>query len=433
MLRNRVIKAAKEISWITCGQLLVIFGGLFGVSLLTDFLTPSQYGALSLGSSLGLLINSVFLVPISNGSIRFFSAAKSEDNIANYFRALFNIILKIFALTFIFYFLLIRILSYLGYQAWLNLALASLLFGCFLGLNNIFNNIQNASRNRSVVAIHKGLMTFFRFFFAILLIKFLGNTTKNAMYGQALGMFFVLISQTFFLKKLVEKSVIGTVQRKITSAWESKILSYSWPFSTWGLLNWFVNSIDRWALLFFSSPETVGLYVVIYQIGYHPISIIIGLLTNYIEPIYYQKVGNFEDSNKLKSTYRFAMKLNFTFIIFLLFIVLIGFYFHEIIFSIFLDQRYRSVSYLLGPMMLVSILDGNTRILSILIQTKKETKSLILPNCITSLSGIIFTLIGAYFFELRGILIAFILNAIFKLIWFYSLTRNKYMNLELKS
>ena len=161
MLKIKVVKAAKEISWITFGQIFIVVGGLFGVRLLTNYLTPSQYGELSLGLSLGVLINGVFIGPISNGSSRFFSAANLEKDSGNYFRAVFNILLKVLLLIFIFSLLLITIFSFLGYQKWLNLLIASLCFGCFYGLNNMLNNIQNASRKRFVVAIHKILMTFF--------------------------------------------------------------------------------------------------------------------------------------------------------------------------------------------------------------------------------------------------------------------------------
>ena len=98
------------------------------------------------------------------------------------------------------------------------------------------------------------------------------------------------------------------------------------------------------------------------------------MLTNYLEPIYFQKAGDGIDANKLKSTYRLAMRINFIFIIFLVFLVLIGFNFHETIFSILLDPRYRSVSYLLGPMMLISLLEGNCRIILTLLQTAKDTR-----------------------------------------------------------
>ena len=62
-------------------------------------------------------------------------------------------------------------------------------------------------------------------------------------------------------------------------------------------------------------------------------------------------------------------------------------------------------------------------------QTKKETKSLILPNCVTGLTGITLSLIGAYFYDIKGILFASFINVIFRYIWFYSLSRQQYKNL----
>ena len=82
--------------------------------------------------------------------------------------------------------------------------------------------------------------------------------------------------------------------------------------------------------------------------------------------------------------------------------------------------------------MLVSLLDGNTNLIAAVLHTKKETKSLIVPQCATGLSGIVLTLIGAYFYDLKGILFAFMINAIFKFIWFYSLTRKQYENPKFK-
>ena len=429
MLKVRVLNAAREISWITFGEILTIIGGLLGIRLLTNFLTPSQYGELSLGLTLGVMINSVFIGPVSNGFSRFFWAAKLEQDSSNYFKAVFNIVLKVFILILFFSFLLIVIFSSFEYQKWINLIIASLFFGCFYSLNNMLNNIQNASRKRYIVAIHKGLMTISRFLFAILLIKFFGKTTINAIYGQAFGMLIVLLSQSFFLKRLVDQNSIGDIKEKLINIWELRIIKYSWPFATWGILSWFVNSIDKWALHFFSNPETVGLYATIYQIGFYPISILISLITSYIEPIYYQKVGDGNDSMKLKSTYRLAMRNNFILIGLLLVIVLMGFYFHEIIFSILVDQKYKSVSYLLGPMMLISLIEGMSRVISTILQTKKETKSLILPNCVTGLTGITLSLIGAYFYDIKGILFGSFINVIFRYIWFYCLSRQQYKNL----
>ena len=132
MLKVRIVKAVREISWITIGQLFIVIGGLFGVRILTNYLTPSQYGHLSLGLSLGVLINGVFIGPISSGSCRFFSIAKLDQDTGNYFKGVLNILLKVFLLILIFSLSLLIIFYFLGYQNWLNLIIASLCFGCFL-------------------------------------------------------------------------------------------------------------------------------------------------------------------------------------------------------------------------------------------------------------------------------------------------------------
>ena len=117
MQKIRLLNAAKEISWITFGQVLIVVGGLFGVRILTNYLTPSQYGELSLGLSLGVLINGVFIGPISNGAGRFFSTAKNENDSGNYFIGVLRIVIKVFLYILVFSFLLITIFYFLGFQA----------------------------------------------------------------------------------------------------------------------------------------------------------------------------------------------------------------------------------------------------------------------------------------------------------------------------
>ena len=218
MQKIRVLKAVKEISWITFGQVLVVLGGLVGVRILTNYLTPTQYGELSLGLSVGLLINVVFIIPISNGASRFFSSSRLEEDSGNYFKALFNIIVKVFVLILIFSTLLIIIFSSIGFQKWIDLLIASLCFGCFFGLNNMSNNIQNASRKRHIVAIHKGLMTFFRFLFAVLSIKFLEIRLSTQCMAKLLECL-LFFCRKYFFKKLLNESNSQAIQNQITNYW----------------------------------------------------------------------------------------------------------------------------------------------------------------------------------------------------------------------
>ena len=78
---NRLKKATKEISSISLGYSFTAIGGLLGVRILTAYLTPSQYGELALGITMGGFFYSVLIGPLTNGITRFFSIAKEKKEI----------------------------------------------------------------------------------------------------------------------------------------------------------------------------------------------------------------------------------------------------------------------------------------------------------------------------------------------------------------
>ena len=91
---DRLKKATKEISSISLGYFFTAVGGLLGVRILTAYLTPSQYGELALGITMGGFFYSVLIGPLTNGITRFFSIAKEKKEIRFYLFNIFQIILK---------------------------------------------------------------------------------------------------------------------------------------------------------------------------------------------------------------------------------------------------------------------------------------------------------------------------------------------------
>ena len=94
MIIYKIYKSIKELSSISIGYLFTALGGLLGVRILTAYLTPSQYGELSLGITMGGVIYSVFFGPLTNGITRFFPIAKEKKEISFYLFNVFNIIIK---------------------------------------------------------------------------------------------------------------------------------------------------------------------------------------------------------------------------------------------------------------------------------------------------------------------------------------------------
>jgi len=97
MIIYKIHNSIKELSSISIGYLFTALGGLLGVRILTAYLTPSQYGELSLGITMGGFIYSVFFGPLTNGITRFFPVAKDKKELSFYLFNVLNIIIKGFS------------------------------------------------------------------------------------------------------------------------------------------------------------------------------------------------------------------------------------------------------------------------------------------------------------------------------------------------
>ncbi len=426
-LNNRILG---EITSISAGYFLTVLGALVGIRIITNFLSPSQYGELSLGITTGCLLYSIFFGPLSNGVSRFLSIARKKRQTNLFLKISFNIFTKINIFLALFSFLIIIFFYILGITEWMNLAIASIGFGFLYGFNNIIITLQSIYRTRGIVSFHQGLMTIMRFLFAIFFIKIFGSSSEAAMYGQFVGLSLVFFSQYYFLKSTLKKEIRNDIDSSPNFNWDLKIIKYTIPLVGLGFVSWLRLAFEKWGLLFFTDYDSaVGFYAIIYQYGYYPISIIVGVLTNYLRPIYFDKAG--DDNKKLKLTFRIGIKIFVFSFISLFILVIVIFYNRDFIFKIILNENYFNIAYLIGPMMMTALFNESTFFISLLLQTKKNTKMVFLPNAITHISGILLSILGLYFGGLYGLVFASLINSIFKFLFFTFLCISEYKKIDI--
>ena len=178
--------------------------------------------------------------------------------------------------------------------------------------------------------------------------------------------------------------------------------------------------------IFTNYDEALGYYAIIYQFGYYPISLLINLLTNYLKPIYYERAG--DNKERLISTYLLGIKIFISVVVSLTFLIYIVFNYEiNILFNF--NDKYKSVSYLIGIMMMSSLLNESTSFVTLLIKTKRDTKPLLKPNALSYLFGLLLTLTGAYIYGLYGVVLASLLNSSIRFIYFSLLCNNHYKKL----
>ena len=120
-----------------------------------------------------------------------------------------------------------------------------------------------------------------------------GRSSTVAMSGYIVATLVVLVSQLLLFQPIVQAANIeGGTSVGLRNKWRNEILNYSPPFGVWGVFTWFQLASDRWALKLFTSPSEVGVFAVLYQLGYYPVTLLTGMLVTLISPILFERSGD---------------------------------------------------------------------------------------------------------------------------------------------
>lgn len=406
------------------GQALATLGGLLGVRLLTNMMTPFSYGELALGMTFLTLIQQLIMGPVTNGFGRYFVIAQEKSEINAYLRSVWSILVKSSLLTVGIFSALTIALLLTNNLIWVSLLALSSLFSLVSSYNIALDNIQNAARQRVVVACHQGLSQWLRFLLAAGLILLLGSSSRTAMLGYFLSALIVLFSQWFFFQKnsiFQGQSGWAGVDWNSSSIWENRIIQFALPFSAWGLFSWAQMSSDRWALQTFQSTTSVGFYSVLYQLGYYPITILTGIFVQFISPLLYRQVGDATESKRVRSAQRFTNQLTLAVLGLTGLATFLAWGLKEVVFRILVASEYQGVSYLLPWIVLSGGLFAAGQISALTALNNNQPQKLLIPKIVTSLFGVALSFFGAYFYGLEGVVGAGVLFSLVYFVWVYSL------------
>lgn len=417
---DRFRRLTTESTWIVLGQFIAVLGALAGIRILTEFMDPELYGQLALGLTLASLVSQAFMGPISAGSSRFFGAASEAAELKPYLRAIrrltSNLTIALIFLTSI----SIAGLTFFEYKSWILLIIASIGFALFTGYNNIFNALQNAARNRKIVALHSGVTPWARILIAVILIYIFGVSATVVIMGYVIATVIILTSHFFYFQPILKiaKTQVST-QNNTVDFWQARIINYSWPFATWGIFVALHLASDKWALATFSSSENVGFYTVLFQIGYFPVAIFTEMLVSVVSPIIFQRAGDASSQQRVLN----ATRLNVLIVGIVLTVTSITFMIawagHAIIFDFLAAKQYAKVSYLLPWFTLSAGIVAAAHVLSLARMSILQTKGLITPKIVTAILGLLLNFWGAYLYGLEGVVFAQLIFAIIYFVWMF--------------
>jgi O-antigen/teichoic acid export membrane protein len=414
---SRFQRLGREFFWVGLGQATAALGVIAGVRLITHRLTPTAYGELALGITVAGLFQQTLLAPLSGASLRFFAPAQEIGQLSSYLRGVGGLLTRVFGLALVISVVLATGIWVSGHVDWLGLVLCSLGFAALSGTSSVLDGMQNAARQRVVVAWHDGLAPWLRFITAVVLIGLLGSFSQVAMLGYGLASAVVLASQILFFRRRIY--VMGTTPADPEAArgWTRQMYNYGWPFALTGVFAWIHASSDRWALQTFSNTSAVGLYAVLYQIGYYPISLLANLIIQLVMPVLFNRAGDGSDLARMQT----VRGLNRTIILCTLGLTglatLAAATLHAQIFALFVPPEYYRVSALLPWMTLAGGVYASGQMAVLLILSSMNTKSLMSFRIVGGMFGIALNFVAAWIWGINGVVLATLMWAVIFFLW----------------
>lgn len=420
----------REFLWIGSGQAVATVGMLVGVRLITGVLSPEVYGQLALGMTLGTLVNQVILGPLAGAALRFFSPARDAGELASFLAALRRMLVQATLLVALLGVVVPVVLLVLGQSHLLWLAFAALAFALVSGFNSTLDGLQNAARQRTIVAWHNALSSWGRFLLAFGMVLWLGTSSAVAMTGYACATLVVLVSQLWFFRRTIHPSEIAAeADGEDARQWNRRMFDYAWPFSTFGVFTFAQMASDRWALEAFATTREVGLYAVVYQLGYYPITILTALLVQLVSPIFFQRAGDGSDVSRVQQVHRLNRRLTFAVLLLTGLAVLVAFGVHGLVFRWLVAPEYRGASWLLPGMVLAGGLFATAQFAVVSLLSGVQTHILIWPKVGGAGLGILLNVIGAAGWGVIGVVVASVVAAAAYLFWILCLVETRYRHI----
>lgn len=412
----RYRRLVKECLWIGTGKGAVVLGSLVLVRLLTECLSPTQFGELALGLTIAAFANQVVLGGISTGIARFYTVAAERGELKCYLIACLRLVVYATLCLALLGAALAFVIVLANMKKWLPLLASVLIFSVSSGFCSALSGLLNAARQRSIVAIHGALDAWIRILLVFGLVSWLGSTNAIIAIAYAASSFIISLSQLFFIQKPSQNET-SRADGQRSDKWTESIWSFSRPFSAWGVFTWAQMSSDRWALQSFSDSHNVGQYSAVFQLGYAPIGLAANLAVTLLGPILYERAGNAMDMNRNAAVHRLTWRIALFSLCLTGFAFLATLIFHKFIFALLVASPYWESSRFLPWIVLSGGLFATGQVLALKLLSELRSRSMSAAKIVTALFGICSNIVGAWLLGATGVVASLLLFSLLYLAW----------------
>lgn len=425
-------KITGEALWVLFGMLSGTVGGLVMVKAFTTQLRPEQYGLLSLGMAAAATLQWPF-VCLAQSLLRYTSAAIEQRQLSSFLAAAKRLAWHgVIASTITFAFVLLGLLIFRRTD-WLFIAFAAFLLSLATGGSCLVEHLQVAMRHRATVAIHQAVLPWLRITVVLCFVVLWGSYGGNALLALAAATLLLLGSQFVFLRR----SLVAFDHTRITNTslaepassdgdvreWSGRLLHYAGPLVAWVGFSSLQLYGDRWALQLFSSAAEVGHYTTLYQLGYSPMVLASGVMSQLMIPVIFGRSGAGKDSARLGDALQLTSQLVMASLVFALFAAVIAGLLHRQVFEMMVAQSYWEVSLYLPCLVLSGGLFAAGQAASYPLLVSNKTRLMMRPKIVTAILGIAMSFTAAAVGGLQWVIYQGPVYALIYLVWMHRVSR----------
>lgn len=409
---------ASESAWVLTGQCAAVIGSVALVNATTRYLDPELYGQLSLGLVVAGLGTQLVLGGVAASIARHLSIATEKGELGAYRRDA----ARLFAAAALFVLALgtalLALLALLDEKRWLGLGVAAIVLSIAGGLTATLTGVQNAARRRASAALHSAADAWLKIMLAVVLLESLGASPTSVMIGCAASAALVALAQIVTLRR-----AFGPLEAATNGpSYLAPMMTFAWPFSTWGLFAWLQQASDRWALAALASPREVGLYAVLFQLGFAPLATLTTMSMTLLAPILYQRSGDATDHARNVGVHRVVWRVAGASVALTAIAFVVATLAHEPLFRILAASEFRQSSHLLPWMVLAGGLHAGGQMLALKLLSELKVARMAAAKIGSSVAGVAFNVAGAAFGGLLGVVLAQVAFSTIYLAWMVSLT-----------
>lgn len=287
------MKFRSEIFWILLGQAGVLLGGMTGIKLLTQWVSPVEFGRFALANTIVLLVGTNVFGPVGQGVMRFWSITGERGERAVFSRLSVKIIHKMSLWILCLGGGSAAAVFFLKGWGWGMLIFMSVAAGILTGWSGVRLSIFMAARERKWVALINTCAAFAKPLAGVLLVYLFIADAVLILVGYVISLCVVVIVCENQFKKLT--GTIGQDRPENNPTpdhrLKNELSAFIWPFYIWGIFGWMHQSCDRWAIQTFHGTDVVGAFFVISQLAVYPLVAGSSFLSSFLLPIAYQKAG----------------------------------------------------------------------------------------------------------------------------------------------